>query len=369
MKRAAAEDEGGREEEREAKRRREDRRAAEKVHHDENDEGEETEEDERVPLHEAMVKTEVLGDDEDAEGAEAAVLEELEDDDGLGEMAGDELGLADMDADSPEYSTGLLILSHTIERINLTSLLSGEGQTAEPMAVEGVARVPLAGFAPPANSVVAAPAVVGAGGGACTAQDSLVGEKLALERVRDVERVVLAAGARAADAAAATRLLQMPRAELLERLRARQETMHAEASKIIEECKEDDDGCGDEKERNGNGGDDESGDDDYEEDEGAGQRRPEWFDVERVLRGNANLILNLYLLQIQRLSTTKFTAEDELAAQLAVNLATLLPLATLRPSATTAGSAESGATTSGANGNGNATTTHDAPHNRDGTQD
>lgn len=194
--------------------------------------------------------------------------------------------------------------------------------------MQGVARVPIAGFAPLANSVVAAANVAGQAGGTCTAQDSLVGAKLALERVRDVERVVLeaAAAGHQGDAAAATALLQMPRGALVAHLRARQAQRRAQEEK--EEAADTHDDTTEEDDEDEDREDDEDGEDDGDDEEGAGERRPEWYDVERVLRGNANIILNLYLMQIQRLSTTKFNAEDELAAQLAVNLATLVPLAT-----------------------------------------
>ena len=195
------------------------------------------------------------------------------------------------------------------------------------MAVQGVARVPIAGFAPLGNSVVASPGVVGAAAGTCRAQDSLVGAKLVLERVCDVERVVLeaAAAGHESDAAAAAALLQMPRAALVAHLRAQR--ARRDAQRPVDTCTEDVEQNDDED--NEDEGDDENEEEDNEEEDGErGDRRPEWYDVERVLRGNANIILNLYLMQIQRLSTTKFNAEDELAAQLAVNLATLVPLAT-----------------------------------------
>ena len=195
-----------------------------------------------------------------------------------------------------------------------------------PVAVQGIARIPICGFMPPPTNIVTSQDVVGHQSNSCTAQRSLVGAKLALEHIADVESAVINAEAKKEHEDTADMLMKMPRDELIALLRVKQMEKYERQEK--------------ERQKAGpNGSDDALAvvnekdisekilEEEDEDDDSGKNKRPEWYDIERLLRRNANFILNLYLMQMQRLSANnKYTTEDDLAAQLAVNLSVLLPL-------------------------------------------
>ena len=197
-----------------------------------------------------------------------------------------------------------------------------------PVAVQGIARIPICGFAPPPTNIVTSQDVVGHQSNSCTAQRSLVGAKLALEHIADVESAVINAEAKKEHEDTADMLMKMPRDELIALLRVKQMEKYERQEK--------------ERQKAGSNGSDDAlavvnekdisekimeEEDEDEDSDGGKNKRPEWYDIERLLRRNANFILNLYLMQMQRLSANnKYTTEDDLAAQLAVNLSVLLPL-------------------------------------------
>ena len=176
----------------------------------------------------------------------------------------------------------------------------------------------LSRFAPLANNVVASQKVVGEASGTCTtAKASLVGAQLAKQRVQAVEDVVIKARRRKAAEDAAEQLLAMPRSELAALMRNKLEQRREQCA-LERLAREEAERARLEKKRAA--------------EQGPSTKRPEWYDVERVLRGNASMIMGLYLVQMQRFTPSKRGAsEEDVSSHLAMNLATLLPLATREP--------------------------------------